>query len=159
MRRMLLCSIFPLAFCIYVAPVFLDYGGGECLQDERRYTTHSDYLWGLKWVKWQHTVLCGIDPPRQIGGNQDYHDGPHGSPPKPIPPAGEWQISYAAAKTRSWKVYLPYAAVTLRGNYHARVGLRWDDKDNLYLPTLSIKKIPPNWGVLLWHRQQHMYQG
>ena len=153
---LLILFLLIVAYGIYVSPVFIENGGGGCLNDERRYGSHSDYIWGLRWIKWRDTVICGIAPPIQDSGNQDYHD--HRGAPKPIPPAGEWQWSHAKIQTKYWNVRLDYVAITLPGRYHARLGWRWDDIDNVYLFSLSIKRIQINMDLqlLYWETQHHL---
>jgi hypothetical protein len=157
--KILLAIAIPLvSYCVYVAPVFLEHGGVGCLTDERRYGNHNDYIKGLRWIGWRYTVICGIGPPVQDGGNQDYHDGvEHNKAPKPIPPAGERQLSHTDVKTKYWNVRLHYAAITLPGQYHARIGWRWDDVDNFYVFTISIKKIPINMDIHLLNWETHRF--
>lgn len=147
-----------IGYGIYIAPVFLEYGGGGCLVDQRKEGYHTDYLWGyLPGIKWKWTVLCGLGPPTQDAGNQDYHVGPHeANHPKPIPLPGQWQLSHRLAKTRWWwDVRLHYFARTDRHGHHSRIGWRWDDKDNLYLPSLVIWKnidyVKDYWEAILWN--------
>ena len=143
------------SFCVvYVSPVFLEYGGGDCLVDSRKNGYHSDYLWGYAPVKWSHTVLCGIEAPIQDAGNQRYDVWVLGRPaPKPVPLPGEWQVSHTTVRTRLWNVRLYYFAATTLGLYHVRIGWRWDDLDDFFLfSVVPLKKLPYSWEKMLWYR-------
>lgn len=135
---------------IYVLPVFLENGGSRCLKDERSEGYHSDYVWGAIRVKWKYTVVCGIWPPVQDAGNQDYRIGAN---PKPIPLPGQWQRSHTTVRTRWWVVRLDYVAYTHRTMHHTRIGWRWDDVDDFFLFSIvPVKKLPYNWERILWYR-------
>ncbi|MDR3642583.1 MAG: hypothetical protein P4L74_03085 [Candidatus Doudnabacteria bacterium] len=147
--KILLIIAMPfIAYVIYLAPAFAEHGGAACFSpiDSRRTGKHNDYVWLFQWINWRNTVLCGIEPPTQDSGTQDYHVGSeHHFAPKPIPPLGQWQASHVDVKTKLWTVRLKYYAIKLPNGYHARIGWRWDDVDNLYFLTVSIKKIPEDW--------------
>ncbi len=141
LRAFAIVSLPAAGYVVYVAPVFLQYGGAGCLSDERRNETHHDYIFGLRWVKWRDTVVCGIDPPTQDEGNQDDNILVNGRrAPLPIPPDGEWQKSHADAQTSYWPVRLDYLAATFPGSYHFRIGWRWDNIDNIFVFSISVKK-------------------
>ena len=136
-----------LLYGLYVLPVFLEHSGANCLADGRKTGSHADYIRPLRWVKWKYTVVCGIDPPVQDHGNQDFHTSlvSHRLGVKPIPPPGQWQHSHAVAHNRIfWNVRMDYLAIRLKNGLHARLGWRWDDVDGFYVFSLSIKKIPDN---------------
>lgn len=145
---------------VYLRPVFREYGGASCLTDARRNAVHTDYLWGMLKIPWKDTVLCGLPPPVQDGGNQNYRSWEPDGPPKPIPLDGQWQWSHLDVRLKSGgKRRLYYLAVTWPNHYHQRIGVRWDDKDHLYFPTLVLlKKLPYNWGVKLFYRELHRHQ-
>lgn len=53
--------------------------------------------------------------------------------PKPIPPAGMWQISGIRFNILRWEVYVPLIfAGTTKGGWSWRFGARWDDVDYYY---------------------------
>lgn len=147
---------------LYVTPMLVQNGGGHCIADERKYDYHTDYLWGyISFVPWKHTVFCGIDPPVQHIGNQDFDrwvtigesslTGRYA--PKPIPLPGQWQVSSTVVKTMWWDVRLHYVAFTTKGMRHGRIGWRWDDIDEFFLPSLVImKNLPYNWERIMIYR-------
>ncbi len=154
-----LVTFIPLfAYGIYVLPVFLEYGGGGCLVDKRKDGYHADYLWGLiTFVKWKDTVLCGIDPPLMVLGNQSYST--YEGHPKPIPLPGQWQVSRTVVSTSYWKVKLYYVAYTNKEMYHTRIGWRWDDLDDFFLFSIvPAKKLPYNWERVLWLHELRSWQ-
>jgi len=156
-KLLMLWSVCFAVYWVYVAPVFMEYGGGNCLLDGRKQGAHTDFLFGFRWIKWKQTVVCGVAPPVQDFGSQDYFTigTDNTKSPKPIPPGGRWQLSHATVKTRLWTVRLPYFAVTSPGHYHFRLGWRWDDNDNFYTFSIAMKKIPYDWERLLYYWSRH----
>ncbi len=156
-RRVIFRPMFliPLLLCAsYFLPVVFENRGEHCLQDERKYTNHTDYAFGLiTAIPWKETTFCGIDPPYLVAGNQDYTRWVKNRyAPKPIPLPGQWQFSYTLVDTSLWRVYLPYVAVTTKDMYHVRLGWRWDDIDEIFFPSFACKKIGYNWERILWFR-------
>lgn len=152
---MIFLAVVPLvSYYGYIFPMLEENRGMHCLPDHFKHAYHQDYLVSsfLK-IPWVDTAFCGIDPPYLLAGNQtyDYWAGTR-YVPKPVPLPKQWQVSYAIVNTSRWKIYLPYAAFTTKGMYHARIGWRWDDNDQTYNPSISFKKIAYHWERILWYR-------
>ena len=82
--------------------------------------------WGaLGWFPRGWSTICYGHAPRLVWGNQLYGNCLWGTvtgpaalacAPKPIPPRGQWQVSWP-----------PYMAMTGRNGLHCRLGARWTD--------------------------------
>ena len=118
--------------------------GNKCLPDSLKGKSHNDYyLPGTRWIPRSVTSWCMEEPPIQLLGNQKRQahaqDGTTG--PKPIPEAGEWQVSAVQMK-KGWPLFLPYVAITTKSGRHFRIGCRWDDVDHYYtFPSIAIAKV------------------
>lgn len=107
----------------------------KCLPVFLKRARHDDWPWPLRYIPRAWTSFCG-NPPDKLLGNQfetavDWK-GKVVLYPKPIPPPGQWQISWP-----------PYVAVTLKNRWHFRAGVRWDDTDFYFtFPSFKIGRLP-----------------
>jgi hypothetical protein len=97
---------------------------------------HKDWFILFRWIPRSWSSWLG-NPPRKIWGNAasvlpilDPVTGLRiGSYPQPIPEPGQWWIG------------LPlYFTWHLKSGWHVRAGFRWDDRDNYYALSFTIKK-------------------
>lgn len=90
-----------------------------CLPQHLVGKKHDDWIWPLRWVPRSWTSFCGKPPDKLLGNQIEVATEIEGVVyvyPKPIPPPGQWQISYP-----------PYIAATLKNRWHFRLGARWND--------------------------------
>lgn len=109
---------------------------------------HTDWMWPFSMIPRGLTSYEAESVPKKIAGNAKTEhlreldewgneslvlSGPLAMKPypKPIPVKGEWWIGWP-----------PYIAITTKGGWHIRLGIRFDDVDLYYAwPSVTIKKV------------------
>jgi hypothetical protein len=85
---------------------------------------HSDWPLFFAAIPRAWTAWISDRPPVRLLGTERVED--HLDIPEP----GKWVLAFP-----------PYAAVTLRNGWHARIGLRYDYVDGYYQPSFTIKRL------------------
>lgn len=169
-RPLFLLSILPMLVVTWGVEFILEnfaagievikkYGGAHCLPESVRWKDHDDYYFGfLQHIPRRATCFCGVPPPTQRGGNQDYWgvDDEGRSYPMPIPRPGEFQ--HSVVEIKDMNTVLHYYAINLPRSWllphglHLRIGWRYDNIDGFYTWSISRKTIEPHWECLLFNR-------
>ncbi len=140
------CSCFWYLTSIYLVAYFSKPKliGAGCLPDYLKTKKHNDYTFlfrPLRFLPFAATSFCFEEPPIMILGNQksfEFSRNKSLKGPKPVPKAGEYQLSVIQVK-KNLPLFLPYFAITFKNNLHFRIGCRWDDVDHYYVfPSIAL---------------------
>ena len=128
--------------------VAMPYWGGACMREPLKYQRHEDHTMpGTKWLPRWTTCFCLPTPgPQAIAHSQgtEFVGVANGQvSPKPIPRPGEWHVAVVQVRP-SWPFYLPYLAYTTLAGWHMRFGVRWDNIDRYYVPSVALHYLEPS---------------